>query len=163
MWYYIVLKKSQRWRKCWCWLSWNPNNNPGFPFVKAELFSTARKTYSPAKHGKGRASEDAKQPCKSAHRKEACSSPKASAKLALMKAKEESSYNQPELLAARRKERATEPKGEKTTPKKTKVSPTKREVGTLWNVCNSGTNGSSGGLFIMFLRCYKKIIWSWGV
>nr|AAC52140.1 ISRE-binding protein [Mus musculus] len=94
---------------------------------KAELFSTARKTYSPAKHGKGRASEDAKQPCKSAHRKEACSSPKASAKLALMKAKEESSYNETELLAARRKESATEPKGEKTTPKKTKVSPTKRE------------------------------------
>lgn len=44
-----------------------------------------------------------------------------------MKAKEESSYNETELLAARRKESATEPKGEKTTPKKTKVSPTKRE------------------------------------
>ncbi|XP_031198274.1 replication factor C subunit 1 isoform X4 [Mastomys coucha] len=92
-----------------------------------ERFSNGRKTYSPAKHGKGRGSEDTKQPCRPAHQKDAACSPKASSKLALMKAKEESSYKETELLPARRKESATESRGEKTTPKKTKGSPAKRE------------------------------------
>ncbi|XP_031198273.1 replication factor C subunit 1 isoform X3 [Mastomys coucha] len=95
--------------------------------AKAERFSNGRKTYSPAKHGKGRGSEDTKQPCRPAHQKDAACSPKASSKLALMKAKEESSYKETELLPARRKESATESRGEKTTPKKTKGSPAKRE------------------------------------
>lgn len=43
-----------------------------------------------------------------------------------MKAQEENSYKETELLAAKR-ESAIEPKGEKTTPRKTKGSPTKRE------------------------------------
>ncbi|XP_028621086.1 replication factor C subunit 1 isoform X3 [Grammomys surdaster] len=98
---------------------------------KVEHFSNRRKTYSPVKHGKGGGSEDTKQPCRSAHQKEACSSPKASSKasskLALMKAKEESSYRETELLASRRKESAIDPKGEKTTPRKMKVSPIKGE------------------------------------
>lgn len=47
-----------------------------------------------------------------------------------MKAQEENSYKEAELLAAKR-ESAIEPKGEKTTPRKTKGSPSKREVGTL--------------------------------
>ncbi|XP_038948447.1 replication factor C subunit 1 isoform X7 [Rattus norvegicus] len=94
--------------------------------ANAEHFSIGRKTYSPAKYGKGRGSEGTKQPCRSAHQKEACSSLKASSKLALMKAQEENSYKETELLAAKR-ESAIEPKGEKTTPRKTKGSPTKRE------------------------------------
>ncbi|XP_052055540.1 replication factor C subunit 1 isoform X2 [Apodemus sylvaticus] len=93
-----------------------------------EHFSNRRQIYSPAKPGKGRGSEDTKQPCRSARQKEACSSPKASSKLALMKAKEESSYKETEQKqATKRKESASEPKGEKTTPKKMKGSPTKRE------------------------------------
>lgn len=80
-----------------------------------------------------------------------------------MKVKEESFYNEIELLVVRRKESVIEFKGEKIIFKKTKVFLIKREVGILWNVCNLGINGSLGGLFIMFLRCYKKIIWSWGV
>lgn len=94
---------------------------------KGERFSNGRKTYSPAKHGKGGASEGTKQPCRSAHQKGACSSLKASSKLALMKAQEESSYKETELLTAKRRESAIEPKGERTTPRKAKGSPTKGE------------------------------------
>ncbi|XP_051054367.1 replication factor C subunit 1 isoform X1 [Phodopus roborovskii] len=86
------------------------------------------KTCSPAKCSKGGSSKGSEQPCRSsAHQKEACSSPKASSKLALMKAKKESSYKDTELMASRRKESTIELKGEKQTPKKTKSSPVKKE------------------------------------
>ncbi|KAL6032111.1 hypothetical protein STEG23_011066 [Scotinomys teguina] len=93
-----------------------------------EHFLNERKTYSPAKHSKGGRSKGSEQPCRSsAHRMEACSSPKASSKLALRKAKEESPYKDTELMASKRKENADELKGEKQTPKKIKSSPAKKE------------------------------------
>ncbi|XP_051020640.1 replication factor C subunit 1 isoform X1 [Acomys russatus] len=93
-----------------------------------EHLSNEGKTCTPAQHSKGGSPEDTAQPCRSsAHHREASASPKVSSKLALMKAKEESSYKAAELLAAKRKENAIDLKGEKKTPKKTTSSPTKRE------------------------------------
>ncbi|XP_040603045.1 replication factor C subunit 1 isoform X2 [Mesocricetus auratus] len=93
-----------------------------------EHFLNERKTRSPAKCSKGGSSKGSEQPYRSsAHQKDACSSPKASSKLALMKAKEERSYKDTELTASKRKEHTTELKGEKQTPKKTKSSPVKKE------------------------------------
>ncbi|XP_075799530.1 replication factor C subunit 1 isoform X1 [Microtus pennsylvanicus] len=95
---------------------------------KAGHFLNERKTRSPAKPSKGGSSKGSEQPrSSSAHQREAGSSPKASSKLALMKAKEESSYKDTEPMASRRKENAIELKGEKQTPKKTKSSPAKKE------------------------------------
>uniref|UniRef100_A0A8C2MET7 Replication factor C subunit 1 n=1 Tax=Cricetulus griseus TaxID=10029 RepID=A0A8C2MET7_CRIGR len=95
---------------------------------KAEHFLNERKTHSPAKCSKGGNSKGSEHPSRSlAHQKEACSSPKASSKLALMKAKEESSYKDTEQMASKRKENTIELKGEKQTPKKTKSSPVKKE------------------------------------
>ncbi|XP_021496347.1 replication factor C subunit 1 isoform X2 [Meriones unguiculatus] len=95
---------------------------------KAEHFLNERKTYSPAKPGKGGRSKAAPEPCQSsAHQRKASSSPKASSKLALMKAKEESSYKEAALMATKRKESAIDLKEEKKTPKKTKSSPAKKE------------------------------------
>ncbi|KAK7804592.1 hypothetical protein U0070_015432 [Myodes glareolus] len=91
-------------------------------------FLNERKTCSPAKPSKGGSSKGSEQPhSSSAHQREAGSSPKASSKLALMKAKEESSYKDTELIASKRKENAIELKEEKQTPKKTKSSPAKKE------------------------------------
>ncbi|EGW12073.1 Replication factor C subunit 1, partial [Cricetulus griseus] len=93
-----------------------------------EHFLNERKTHSPAKCSKGGNSKGSEHPSRSlAHQKEACSSPKASSKLALMKAKEESSYKDTEQMASKRKENTIELKGEKQTPKKTKSSPVKKE------------------------------------
>ncbi|XP_052590952.1 replication factor C subunit 1 isoform X1 [Peromyscus californicus insignis] len=93
-----------------------------------EHFLNERKPSSPAKPSRGGCSRGSAQPCRSsAHQSEACSSPKASSKLALMKAKEKSSYKDTELTASKRKENAIELKGEKQTPKKTKSSPAKKE------------------------------------
>nr|XP_042141348.1 replication factor C subunit 1 [Peromyscus maniculatus bairdii] len=97
-----------------------------------EHFLNERKPGSPAQPSRGGCSRGSAQPCRSSARQsEACSSPKASSKLALMKAKEERSYKDTELTASKRKENAIELKGEKQTPKKTKSSPAKKEVGTL--------------------------------
>ncbi|CAO2639831.1 Replication factor C subunit 1 [Lemmus lemmus] len=95
---------------------------------KAGHFLNKRKTCSPAKPSKGGSSKGSEQPhSSSAHQREAGSSPKASSKLALMKAKEESSNKDTELMVSKRKENAIELKGEKQTPKKTKSSPAKKE------------------------------------
>ncbi|XP_076402455.1 replication factor C subunit 1 isoform X2 [Peromyscus maniculatus bairdii] len=95
---------------------------------KAEHFLKERKPGSPAQPSRGGCSRGSAQPCRSsAHQSEACSSPKASSKLALLKAKEERSYKDTELTASKRKENAIELKGEKQTPKKTKSSPAKKE------------------------------------
>ncbi|KAL1790068.1 replication factor C subunit 1 isoform X2 [Sigmodon hispidus] len=92
-----------------------------------EHFLNERKTYSPAKHSKGENSKGS-EPCRSsALKREASSSPKASSKLALMKAKDERSHDDTEVMASKRKENVIELKGEKHTPKKTKSSPAKKE------------------------------------
>ncbi|KAM5271711.1 replication factor C subunit 1 [Ctenodactylus gundi] len=96
--------------------------------VKTEQFSGERKNYSPSKQTKCENSKDSQQHSKfSAHRIGESSSPRASSKLALMKAKDESSYKETEPVPSKRKENATELKGEKKTPKKTKSSPAKKE------------------------------------
>ncbi|KAM4811722.1 replication factor C subunit 1 isoform X1 [Urocitellus parryii] len=92
--------------------------------VKPEQFSNARKSYSPNKSTKCENSKESQQHSKSSGES---SSPKASSKLALMKAKEESSYKETEPVASKRKDSANELKGEKKTPKKTKSSPAKKE------------------------------------
>lgn len=75
-----------------------------------------------------------------------------------MKAKEESSYKETEQKqAAKRKESASEPKGEKTTPKKMKGSPTKREVGPLWKVCNLGIHSGSSWTVHHILPCCENV------
>uniref|UniRef100_A0A8D2I2Y0 Replication factor C subunit 1 n=1 Tax=Urocitellus parryii TaxID=9999 RepID=A0A8D2I2Y0_UROPR len=89
-----------------------------------EQFSNARKSYSPNKSTKCENSKESQQHSKSSGES---SSPKASSKLALMKAKEESSYKETEPVASKRKDSANELKGEKKTPKKTKSSPAKKE------------------------------------
>ncbi|XP_036056786.1 replication factor C subunit 1 isoform X2 [Onychomys torridus] len=119
----------------------NPEEGESFSPVQADLskaenhkspdkehFLNERKLGSPAKHSRGGRSRGSTQLCGSpAHQREACSSPKVSSKLALMKAKEESSSRDTELTASKRKENAIELKGEKQTPKKTKSSPAKKE------------------------------------
>lgn len=85
-----------------------------------------RKTYSLNKQTKCGSSKDPQQHSKSsAHQVQVRSSPKASSKLALMKAEEERSQRESEPVASKRKENATELK-EKKTPKKTKT-PVKKE------------------------------------
>ncbi|XP_010623412.1 replication factor C subunit 1 isoform X1 [Fukomys damarensis] len=85
---------------------------------KGQRFSKERKSYSPNKQTKCESTKESPQPS---------SSPKASCKLALMKAKEESFYKETEPAPSKRKESAVELKGEKKTPKKTKSSPAKKE------------------------------------
>uniref|UniRef100_A0A8C6W4A1 Replication factor C subunit 1 n=1 Tax=Nannospalax galili TaxID=1026970 RepID=A0A8C6W4A1_NANGA len=92
-----------------------------------EQFLNERKIYSPNKQTKCGSSKESQQHSRSsAHQVQVCSSPKASSKLALMKAKEERSNKETEPVASKRKESAIEPK-EKKTPKKTKSSPVKKE------------------------------------
>lgn len=85
---------------------------------KAQRFSKERKSYSPNKQTKCESPKESPQPS---------SSPKASCKLALMKAKEENFYKETEPMPSKRKESAVELRGEKKTPKKTKSSPAKKE------------------------------------
>ncbi|KAM9237543.1 replication factor C subunit 1 isoform 1-T1 [Dugong dugon] len=96
--------------------------------VKTEQFSDERKNCSPKKQTKCESSKESEQHSKlSAHRIGEPSPTKASSKLALLKKKEKSSYQEAEPMGSKRKENAIELKGETKTPKKTRSSPTKKE------------------------------------
>ncbi|KAM9678972.1 replication factor C subunit 1 isoform 5-T5 [Trichechus inunguis] len=96
--------------------------------VKTEQFSDERKNCSPKKQTKCESSKESEQHSKlSAHRRGEPSPTKASSKLALLKKKEKSSYQEAEPMGSKRKENAIELKGETKTPKKTRSSPTKKE------------------------------------
>ncbi|XP_023594711.1 replication factor C subunit 1 isoform X5 [Trichechus manatus latirostris] len=96
--------------------------------VKTEQFSDERKNCSPKKQTKCESSKESEQHSKlSAHRRGEPSPTKASSKLALLKKKEKSSYQEAEPMGSKKKENAIELKGETKTPKKTRSSPTKKE------------------------------------
>ncbi|XP_023558535.1 replication factor C subunit 1 [Octodon degus] len=121
-----------------------------------EKFSNVRKNYSPNKQPKCKSSKESPQHSKSSAKKIEPSSPKASSKLALMKT-QEISYKEAEPMPSKRKENATELKGEKKTPKKTKSSPAKKEVGTFWEVFILGAENCLEGLTFVITGVLESI------
>ncbi|XP_006895482.1 PREDICTED: replication factor C subunit 1 [Elephantulus edwardii] len=95
---------------------------------KTEQVLEEGKSCSPKKQARRESSKASPQPSKSAvHETGQGSPPKASAKLALLKKKDESSSKEAEPGGSQRPDDAVELKGEIKTPKKTKSSPVKKE------------------------------------